>query len=192
MKKPLLLAVLAAVVWFGYQYGGELFNKQLPQRSSSGGGNSAERLGIVSPEFGQEASKTEVAKPAAAPAPAPAAAAPAAPAAENVFVCTRDVDAFDPAAPGRQLGIFHAGSRLEVGPFQPASGMFPVVYQDPGGQVVRALCHPADVGRKAPDTPMPTGSGFAAPSSSSPAPSSGGQGTVSTWKGRVEKAAGGH
>jgi hypothetical protein len=107
-----------------------------------------------------------------------------------VFVCTRSVDAFDPAAPARQIGFFNAGSRLQIGGFYPASGMFGVTYQDPGGRVIQALCRPVDVGQKPPETVATPSSGFSSPKGSSPPAQK--QGTMSSWRDRIQRATGGN
>lgn len=191
MRKFFLFLGLLAGAWVGFRWLAVEYGGKIAVPANSRVSNVGERYGIVGPEFGKDS-----AKPAAAAAPAAipsaSAPAPAAPLPENMFLCTRSVDAFDPALPARQIGFFNAGSRLVVGDFHVASGMFAVTWQDPGGRVIAALCRPEDVGRKAPEAttaPMSTSVGFSSSPSSAPAQN---QGTVSSWRSRIEKAAGGH
>jgi len=65
----------------------------------------------------------------------------------NVVVCTRDLDAFDPALPSALLGKFLKDSLLTIGEKDAASGLISVTYQDKDGNVTRALCKPQDLGR---------------------------------------------
>ncbi|MFZ4695120.1 MAG: hypothetical protein ACOYMV_08350 [Verrucomicrobiia bacterium] len=185
MRKFLLFLGLIALAWVGFKWLTVQYGGKIAVPSSSPVSNVGERYGIVGADFGKDA-----AKPAA---PATTVSSPATPAAsvpENAFVCTRSVDAFDPAAPARQIGFFNAGSRLQIGGFYPASGMFGVTYQDPGGRVIQALCRPADVGQKPPETAATPSSGFPSPSgSSSPAQK---QGTMSSWQDRIQRATGGN
>jgi hypothetical protein len=189
MRNFLLFLGLLALAWVGFRWLAVEYGGKIAVPANSPVSNVGERYGVVGPDFGKETAKTA---PAAAPSPS-SPSAPAGPLTENVFVCPRSVDAFDPAVPGRQIGFFNAGSRLQVGEFHAASGMFAVTYQDPSGRVIAALCRPGDLGRKAPEnasTATGATSGFASPSSSA-APAQN-QGTVSSWRNRVEKAAGGH
>lgn len=186
MRKFFLFLGLLAAAWVGFKWLAVHYGGKIAFPSSSPVSNVGERYGIVGPEFGQDS-----AKPAAPATTTPPPAAPAASVPENVFVCTQSVDAFDPAVPGRQIGFFHAGSRLQLGEFHAASGMIAVTFQDPSGRLIQALCRPADVGRKPPETAATPSSGF----SSSTAPSSSPaqkQGTMSSWRDRIQRATGGN
>jgi len=61
------------------------------------------------------------------------------------LVCPRDVDAFDPAAPDKQIGMFTKGTEVLVAPHSGTPGMKNVVYQQPDGQIVEALCREKDL-----------------------------------------------
>ncbi len=68
------------------------------------------------------------------------------PVVSDVFVCSREVDAFHPDNPSQQIGRFLMGSRLQIGAADP-SGKLSVTFVEPDGVAVHALCRPEDVGR---------------------------------------------
>ncbi len=63
----------------------------------------------------------------------------------RVVVCKADVDAFNLADPKQSLGKFLAGSSLTLESKHPDSGMWVVVFKQPDGSEVRALCRPEDL-----------------------------------------------
>lgn len=123
-------------------------------------GKAAEKLGVLTSDPG--ASRTKPApspSPTASPAPTTASAAPApavaapggsavsATAQPNMVICTRDLDAYNPANPTKLLGKFLKGSVIHLSNVDPVTGMVPVVYKQPNGPDIRALCQAKDVGR---------------------------------------------
>ena len=94
------------------------------------------------------------------------------------FVCPKDVEAFDPAAPDKTMGFFKKGTEIKVGPESGVQGMKNVAYQQPDGQLLQALCRDDDL------------KADAAPTASATAPLAKNQQTivaktpnVSTWLG---------
>lgn len=61
------------------------------------------------------------------------------------LVCPRDVEAFDPAAPDKTLGYFTKGTEIKVGADSGTPGMKNVVFQQPDGSVIQALCKADDL-----------------------------------------------
>ena len=63
----------------------------------------------------------------------------------RTVICGQDVDAFNPSNPAQALGKFLKGSSLTLESKDAASGMFVVLYKQPNGNEVRALCRPRDL-----------------------------------------------
>ncbi|MBI4026773.1 MAG: hypothetical protein HY360_17450 [Verrucomicrobia bacterium] len=65
----------------------------------------------------------------------------------RTVVCKQDVEAFNVSDPKQALGKFLAGSLLTIESRHAASGMMLVVYKQPNGTDVRALCRAEDLNR---------------------------------------------
>jgi len=69
----------------------------------------------------------------------------------EAYVCPEDIGAFDPSSPGKLIGQFNRGTKLEIGKVSSTPGMYQVTYLGPDGKFVMALCRAEDLG-KAPKT----------------------------------------
>lgn len=65
----------------------------------------------------------------------------------NMVICNHDLDVYDPAHPTKLLGKFLKGSVIHLSSMDPVTGMIPVIYKQPNGSDIRALCRAEDVGR---------------------------------------------
>ena len=83
----------------------------------------------------------------------------------ETFQCIKKIDAFDPADPTRQIGIFQPQSALEIEEFAPAAKMYRVFFKAPDGTEVHALCRPEDLGKT---SPPPAGENAAEPTTETP------------------------
>jgi hypothetical protein len=61
------------------------------------------------------------------------------------FICPIDVEAFDPASPDKTLGYFTKGTEIKVGADSGTPGLKNVLYEQPDGRVVQALCKADDL-----------------------------------------------
>ena len=157
-KKILIIGIIVIGAVAGFRLVSEKFDQIDSNMSGQEKAHVAERHGVVGPDIGQAD------HPKSSPPPAPSAAPPAAPGVApvapvasvacvaptgkpNEVVCTRDMDAFNPAKPSEKIGKFLKGTPLTIGTTDAATGMIFVTYKEANGTVVRALCLPKDLGR---------------------------------------------
>jgi hypothetical protein len=65
----------------------------------------------------------------------------------NIFICYRDINAYNPTNSTLQIGTFRKDTRLIVGSKEHISGKYFVFYQPKEGKMISALCKPEDLGK---------------------------------------------
>ncbi|MDD2709451.1 MAG: C39 family peptidase [Verrucomicrobiae bacterium] len=68
------------------------------------------------------------------------------------FNCTRQIPAYDCNQPATQIGFFAPPIVLEIEDYVTEAGMFRVLFKQPDGKEIRALCQPSDLGKTPPGT----------------------------------------
>lgn len=58
---------------------------------------------------------------------------------------SQSASAYDPVVPSKKLGVFDAGSELEVDPTARPDGMVAVKFKQPDGTAIEALCNRVDI-----------------------------------------------
>lgn len=149
MKKLSWIVALGALVAWGVFKAIDWYNGMDADMGNRKPISSADKLGITGTDPGQVAAGGK-SRPAPAAGPSTTAPAPVVTASTfvpGVFVCTQDVAAYDPAKPSQLIGKFQKNSSLKLEAMDPITNMIKVSFQQPNGQIIRALCVAKDVGR---------------------------------------------
>jgi hypothetical protein len=61
------------------------------------------------------------------------------------FVCPRDIQAFSTTEPTQAIGVFTKGTEVKIAAHSGISGMKWVMYQQPDGKIIEAVCREGDI-----------------------------------------------